>query len=304
MEESTQSHTTRNVLIALALLAVVFVGCCGCFAAGLAAVRTVGQVTLSSGIPRMQFNLQGLGDRDERVRAERAFSETFRTGDGGHLVVNVPVGEVRIEGTDGDTVVVSGRVTARGSDDATAQEKLARYRLDIARDGTTVRVTGEVDQPAGGWRNNPPQVDLTVRVPRDTSVEVDGDVGDVRLEGTAADADIQTDVARVVLADVSPAEKLTVRTGVGAIEFDGTLVDGASYEFRSDVGAIRIRVPRDSRFELDASSGMGAVRCDFPVEGQSSGGLPGRSLKGAVNGGGDTTVKAESGVGAISVESR
>jgi hypothetical protein len=81
-------------------------------------------------------------------------------------------------------------------------------------------------------------------------------------------------------------------------------VDGASYEFRSDVGAIRIRVPRASRFEVDASSQMGAVKSDFAVAGKSSGFPVAQSVSGAVNGGGETTVKAESSLGAVSLEAR
>jgi hypothetical protein len=301
--ESSQSHTTRNLIVALALLAVVFVGCCSCVAATYAVTRLVADVDkwegidlsgLESGLP-----LHVVG----RVTVEREFGETFDVGDGGHLVVDLAVGRVRIEGTDGEAVVVSGRVRARGRTSANAQADLDRVRVDLSQEEKTIRVEDTVDQPAGGWRDSSPEVLVTIQVPRHTSIELDVDVGDVRVEGTAADADIQTDVARVVLADVSPDEHLTVHSDVGEIEFDGALAAGASYDFVSSVGAIQIRLPSESRFELDASSGIGAVIVDFEVDGEKSVLPVNRAVRGSVNGGSDTTVTAQSDVGAIAIQS-
>ena len=301
--ESSQSHTTRNLIVAVALLAVAFVGCCSCAAATYAVSRLVANVGTWDGSDlsglRFGLPLHVLG----RVTVEREFGETFEVGDGGHLVVDLAVGRVRIEGTDGEAVVVSGQVRARGSDNADARAKLDRVQVDLTQDGKTVRVEDTVDQPAGGWRNGSPEVLVTIQVPRNTSIDLDVDVGDVRVEDTAADAAIHTDVARVVVADVSPVEQLTIQSDVGAIEFDGALADGASYEFGSNVGAIEVRLPRQSRFELDASSEIGAVIVDFEVDGEKPSLPVTRSVKGSVNGGGDTTVTARSDIGAIAIRS-
>jgi hypothetical protein len=302
--ESTQSHTTRNLIVALALLAVVFIGCCSCAAATFAITRVVGDARAWTGFERKGLSFGIPLHVEDRVTVEREFGETFKVGDAVHLVVDLSVGQVRIEGTDREAVAISGRIRASGPDDADAQSDLDRVQVDLSQEGKTVRVEDTVDQPAGGWRNSSPEVLVTIQVPRDTSIDLDVDVGDVRVEGTAADADIQTDVARVVLADVSPSEHLSVKSEVGAIEFDGDLAAGASYEFGSNVGAIQIRLPRDSRFELDASSGIGAVIVDFEVDGARSGLPVSRSVKGSVNGGGNTKVTAQSDVGAIAIQSR
>jgi hypothetical protein len=91
---------------------------------------------------------------------------------------------------------------------------------------------------------------------------------------------------------------------VAEIEFDGALVDGAEYAFHSGVGAISLRLPRDSSYGLDARSGLGAVDVDFHVDGSDAQPALGRTVRGAVNGGGDTTVTAESDIGTVFVHQR
>jgi hypothetical protein len=71
MEESTRSHATRNLLIALAFLAVVSVGCCGCIAASSIALLALGGMADANGVSGMQLNLQGWGDLAEPIGAER-----------------------------------------------------------------------------------------------------------------------------------------------------------------------------------------------------------------------------------------
>lgn len=299
--ESTPSGSSRNLVIALALIAVIFCGCTACVLGGLWAAGLATFATSRAEMEWPQIEIEpgfGVG----RVEAASDVQETFDLGPGGRLILDIDVGDVRIEGSDGSEVVVEGRIEARGRTEADAQANLDRVRLDMRRDGRTVRVTADVDQPAGGWGGSSPRVTLRVRVPRPTALDLTTDVGGVRVEATEGDVAVVSDVGDIVLVDARVEEQMTIETDVGAITMEGPLTDGARYAFESDVGRITLRLPADSRFELEAESGIGRVDVDFEVEGDAATpSLVGSRVEGDVNGGGRTSVAARSNVGAVDI---
>jgi hypothetical protein len=299
--EGTKSNTTRNILIGIVVLTLIGIGLTSALAVHLLAGR-LGASLVSVRVPRNWSGPWILSPA--RVSAEREIADTFEIGNGGRLDVDLEIGDVRVEATDADAIVVAGRISARGRDEADAEANLKRVRFEMKRDGQTIRIESDTDAPVGGWHDAAPVVDVTVQVPRRTALALTVDVGDVRVEGTSSDADIQTQVGRVVVRDVAVAHRLSVQTSVAEIEFDGALVDGAEYTFHSGVGAISLRLPSDSSYGLDARSGLGAVDVDFHVDGSDAQPPLGRTVRGAVNGGGDTTVTAESDIGAVFVHGR
>ncbi len=162
-------------------------------------------------------------------------------------------------------------------------------------------VTG--DWPvATDWQGRSPQIDVRITAPLRTDVEIEMDAGEVSLSGVEGDVDIATDVGRVKVADVLVRDELVVETEVAEINFGGALTSGASYLLTSDIGAIRMTLPANSAFAIDATSNVGAVAVGFDIAGQTSQQLVGRSVQGVVGGDDSTTVVLRSDVGAISVQ--
>jgi hypothetical protein len=155
---------------------------------------------------------------------------------------------------------------------------------------------------ATDWRGRSPQIDVRITTPRRTDVAVDLDAGEVALSGVEGAVDIAADVGRVNMADLQTPDRLVVETNVAEIIFSGALTPGASYRLTSDVGAIRMTLPADSAFAIDAASNVGAVTMGFDVAGETSQQLVGRSVQGVVGGDDSTTVYLRSDVGAISVQ--
>ena len=93
---------------------------------------------------------------------------------------------------------------------------------------------------------------------------------------------------------------LNARTGSGDIDAEGSLHGPAV--FRSGSGSINLHLQPDARFNLDAATGSGDVRVNYPNAPQTS---PDdrRHLDGPVNGGGPK-LEARTGSGDISIQPR
>ena len=299
--EKPSSNSGRNLLLLLAVLAVCACGCMTCTLVGAWGLGLAAFGAANVEEEGFMDVVSGLGGTD-RASAERAADEAFEVGSIADLTLDIDVGEVTVDATDGQRIVVTGRVRAWGLNNVEARERLDRVQLTFEHEGDKLRIETDVDAPAGGWSGRSPRVELLIEVPRRTTVTATANVGDVRVRNTTGDLDISTDVGRVDVQDVRVERALTIVSDVASIGFAGALTEGAEYELQSDVGRISMVLPADSRFELDARSDIGAVDVGFDVRGEHSGRLVGRTVTGAVNGGGSTTVTARSNVGAVRID--
>jgi DUF4097 and DUF4098 domain-containing protein YvlB len=103
------------------------------------------------------------------------------------------------------------------------------------------------------------------------SVEANSVSGDVRLRGCTCD--------RVHLASVS-----------GDLEYAGQITRSGRYEIKTHSGGIRLMVPANSGFEIDANSFSGDISFDPPITTILSQGrrgpMPGRLAHGVIGNGG------------------
>jgi DUF4097 and DUF4098 domain-containing protein YvlB len=93
----------------------------------------------------------------------------------------------------------------------------------------------------------------------------------------------------------------------GSVEYSGTLARSGRYTIHSHAGSLRFNVSGNTGFELDASSFVGEIRSDIPLEGQNVGGgrgrgrgPVGRALRGTV-GDGSAYVKLTTFSGSVTV---
>lgn len=234
------------------------------------------------------------------VSAEKTHSSTFEVSSPATLIVEMDLGAVDIEGRDQDQVTVDAEITVYGTDKAAAQAWLDQVTFDVAQEGSTVTITSRVPKrPQQIGRS--PEIKVRVVVPTETEVKLRTGVGDIDLANTVGDVQITADVGRVHVVDVSVSNTLDIQTDVAEINFEGALSEGSRYTFASDIGAIRLALPADSAFAIDAASNLGTVTIDFDVVGESNRDLVSKSVKGVVNGGAGTPVIIRSDVGPIGV---
>ena len=99
-------------------------------------------------------------------------------------------------------------------------------------------------------------------------------------------------------AEVTGADgPLHVRTGSGSIDAQG--VPGGGWDLQTGSGSIRLRLPADAAFALDARTGSGEVFTAHPIE--LRGTIDRKGISGQVRGGG-APLRLRTGSGDIRIE--
>lgn len=154
----------------------------------------------------------------------------------------------------------------------------------------------DVEGPVQARNRNGPVVVRKVK----EQVEVHNRNGSVTVEDVSGRVTVELANARVVLESIGGEARVRVTNGPvelrnmggavhatsanGPLRFEGPIA--GHIEMTAVNGGIRLAVPPDSRFEIDAESRNGSVRSDLPVKSQppASGPLPKVRLR-TVNGG-------------------
>ena len=120
--------------------------------------------------------------------------------------------------------------------------------------------------------------------------------GSVRLTQVApGDVEVTTGSGNSELLGIVGA--LRVKAGSGRVEVDGQQVGGWNIDTGS--GSVRIKLPVDAAFELDAHTGSGGITLDHPLTVQGK--ISKKRIRGNVRGGGDL-IDIETGSGGIRIE--
>lgn len=192
------------------------------------------------------------------------------------VVVETFNGPIRLERGNSSKVEVEVVKTAGGADEAAAQAALAGIDVQITREGDTIRVVAR--RPAGVSMINL-RAAVTMRVPAATGASLETSNGEVKvqgvegpikahshngaieLKGATGALDLRTTNGRVACEATDAV--VTAETSNGAIDFRGTLAAGGS-TFETANGAVRVKLPADASFALDAKTSNGKVEApDF-----------------------------------------
>ncbi len=169
------------------------------------------------------------------------FEKTVPAEPGGELRIDLDAGSVEVESHAANTVRVEVWAAGFGSRGA---------RFDLSSNGDDVRLSGSV----GGWFSmlGGPRVRVRVRVPREFSLELDTNGGQVEVEDLRGDVRARTSGALMrvdrIVGDVD------LETSGGGIDVDD--VDG-EVKARTSGGSIRVS---EVRGDVDAETSGGSVQ--------------------------------------------
>lgn len=186
----------------------------------------------------------------------RSHSESFPGEGVDSLEIDLPVGQILIEGTDSDTVETTMSVSCE-RDTPRCRSRAEKIGLkQERRDGKMVLgLEGAARRAPAGVR-----VKLRVRIPRSLELEIGLGVGDVHVRDTTGDVEIDVGVGDVELEmDRRYARKVELDTGVGKAvlhtdlgELVGSGIVGSGLEWSQETG--------DSEIEIDTGIGEIGVR--------------------------------------------
>lgn len=247
---------------------------------------------------------------------EGRFERTLAVG-GGTLTLDVRTGSGRIAVTAGEPGVVRVVGRIRGYADrwtpdgpAVVADRVRMMEADppIVLDGDMLRV-GHLDR----LRHRQVGISYDMVVPANTRVRARTGTGDVRVAGVTGavdaktgsgsmeltavggDVDVQSGAGPIGIRGLDTA--LRARTGTGRIRVEGA--PGGAWDVSTGSGGIRIDLPDDAAFEIDARTHSGEVRTDHPVVVNDD--TRRGQLRGTVRGGGPK-VTLRTGSGGIAIE--
>lgn len=183
-------------------------------------------------------------------RGEREETLSLPTPDSGVLRIHNANGRTRIVGEERGDIEVLCRRVARAESTSGAEELLSRIKLLHARaaDGA---LELETDTPRK-W-NRRGHLDLELRVPRETAVEIMASNGRIAIDGLRSHITARSSNGSVELCDVvGDVEVATSNAKVCCCNTEGKLVA------RSSNGKIELD---DHRGSVDASTSNGLIRC-------------------------------------------
>ncbi len=260
---------TSRTWILVGSLGVGLLFLCICAALTMTLVpRLVGLEGLSF-FPRFQARAS------ETVRAELQVPAPVS------LTVIGSVGEVTVRAGNEKRIEVQATKTVRAITPGRARELLARIRVNAESTGHQARVQVEIPNTRD-FRTA--SVDLVITVPRRIRLDIQTRVGEIDVGGVEGSVRLRSEVGDVRLRRVVLTGDSEVKADVGDVRFAGRLPRQGRVQFTTQVGEIRIELPADSQFILDATANVGDVESEFELAERESEpvGAVGRKLRGRV----------------------
>lgn len=212
-------------------------------------------------------------DRDGRVSIE-----TFK-------------GSVTVTSWDRSEVSIDARIEPDGSD-PDQKEKVAQTEIRVNSSGGFVSVKSDYREVRHhhffgfffGEDGTLPFVHYTIQMPATARLEIEDYKSDIKASNLKADLKLHTYKGTARVSGLDGAARVETYKGDVIVEF--ARFSNAS-RFETHKGKVEVRLPGDSRFDLDADSGRrGDIESDFAMTTTRRGSWGAVRLTGAANGGG------------------
>jgi Putative adhesin len=219
----------------------------------------------------------------------REVHKTLPLSADGRLSVSTYKGSITLSVWDRPEVEISARIEPDG-DDADQDRRVRATEIRIDGGGSAVHVKTDYsaaeDHHLFHWFNSGslPFVHYTIRMPGTAKLDIDDYKSQTRVTGVKADVKLHTYKGSVRIEHLDGAADVDTFKGDVEVAFDRY---ARASRFKTYKGSFEVRLPRDSRFELDADGGRrGEVESDFAVAARRTSRRGGESARGPVNGGG------------------
>ncbi|MGB4705488.1 MAG: DUF4097 family beta strand repeat-containing protein [Candidatus Saccharicenans sp.] len=243
----------------------------------------------------------------EALKNSRAETQAKARENAGKVKIDVTTGPgvVRIETTypesrkwSGGDYKVSVDYTVWIPDKASIEVKSISGDVRVEKAGGTVKVStvsGSVSIAGGSGTISAKAVSGNLNVTGASGdCQLNSVSGDIYLNQVKGSVEAEAVSGSIKLLEVREARRVSAKSVSGSIEYRGQVLSGGVYRFTSHSGSVRLFLPEDSSFDLEASSFSGSVTTDFPV--QVTGKLGGKTVQGRVGrGGAEVQAKAFSG---------
>ena len=183
------------------------------------------------------------------------------------IKIDNPVGDTEIEGTDATTISVTERLRYSGNPPQT------RYPVAGGQLSLSYSCPGVFDV-------NSCSVTYIVRIPRHLAVQIDDQVGGIKLTGLAGQLNLTSATGSVDAAGLT-SNAVTARTRAGAITLQFS-APPSTVDAQTDVGSITVRLPAGTAYAVDGGSQIGGADVTVQRDPGSAHHITARSQVGAI----------------------
>lgn len=108
--------------------------------------------------------------------------------------------------------------------------------------------------------------------------------GKIEAVGVTGSVEAEVVSGGIELRGISKADRIQAKAISGRLVYEGDINPNGIYELKTHSGSIKLVLPADAAFDLDASTFSGSIDTDFDVV--VSGSIKKKEIRGRVNGGG------------------
>ncbi|EPZ43289.1 DUF4097 family beta strand repeat-containing protein [Alicyclobacillus acidoterrestris] len=168
-----------------------------------------------------------------------------------HVVLQVPVANVTIHGTTGNTLTYSGELTALHQKTQNEANQLIRSEWKVENDGDTLKLI--LKQPHAQWQGlnaswKPAHLELNI--PNRMTTDISTSNGGVSIQGMNADAKVQTSNSTIAASDIHGSLSLQTSNGkITAKRIIGSVTardDNSAMEVASIHGSVDLQTSNAS----------------------------------------------------------
>ena len=210
------------------------------------------------------------------------------------LVAEVDVGSITVTGADVDDCNVIADICVKAPTREEAEEIAKEVRVKLVPSGKMLTI--EIEKPHLKRRRTV-SVSYDITVPRQTSLELESDVGKIYISNIDGEIEAKTDVGKIKCREISGDIDLKSDVGEVKVVYCETAPTLRNVSIKTDVGSIDLTVPTDFSATVDAETDVGSIRTELPI---TVTGKIGKSLHGTI-GEGKSRVSLGTDVGSIKI---
>jgi hypothetical protein len=184
------------------------------------------------------------------------------------IKIDNPVGDTEIEGTDATTISVTERLRYSGNPPQT--------RYPVAGEQLTLSYSCP-----GVFNVNSCGVTYVIKIPRRLTVQIDDQVGVIKLTGLAGQLNLTSATGNIDATGLT-SNAVTARAQAGAITLQFS-APPSTVDAQTEVGSITVRLPTGSAYAVDAGSQVGAADVTVQQDPGSAHHITARSRVGSVS---------------------
>jgi len=270
------------------------------------------------------------------VQVKDVIKKTYDVRPGGTLNLDLDYGNIEIETTSSDHVLIEMERIASAEDREMAERMLERHEYAFDKRGNDVHIRSRYDEEKRfmkKWRHRSNlKINILVRVPERYNVDFSSGAGNIDIVDVDGRIDGETGAGNIMLSNVrgvvevssgagnidieGDLERVEVSTGAGNVNLYGLRGSveantgaGNIYaeisrqpeddsELTSGAGNVVVSLNEDVSVYVDATAALGSADCDFPLHVEKK--WLKKSFSGEINGGGPE-LRMYAGVGNVSL---